>query len=140
MTLLNLRLDFLLVSVFTGPAVLGVYAVASKFAELRKSRPGVDLRPLPTVRAARSDDRGRAGPEAATESGHPHGRSDRALWIAATVLIPALYGPEFKGAITLAHIILVGLALEGVAAVITAFSTESGDRGSTPGGWRRGSR
>jgi O-antigen/teichoic acid export membrane protein len=43
------------------------------------------------------------------------------LWIAATVLIPALYGPEFKGAISPAHIILVGLALEGVAAVITAF-------------------
>jgi O-antigen/teichoic acid export membrane protein len=43
------------------------------------------------------------------------------LWIAATFLIPALYGPEFEGAITPAHIILVGLAFEGIAAVITAF-------------------
>jgi len=35
-TLMNLRLDFILLSVMTGPAVLGVYAVASKFAELVK--------------------------------------------------------------------------------------------------------
>ena len=34
MSLLNLRLDFVLLSAFAGPAVLGVYAVASKFAEL----------------------------------------------------------------------------------------------------------
>jgi hypothetical protein len=34
MSQLNLRLDFILLTVLTGPAVLGVYAVASKFAEL----------------------------------------------------------------------------------------------------------
>ena len=37
------------------------------------------------------------------------------------MLIPALYGSDFKGAITPAHIILVGLAPQGIAAVITAF-------------------
>src|ERR687885_25429 len=31
---LSLRLDFILLSALTGPAVLGVYAIASKFAEL----------------------------------------------------------------------------------------------------------
>src|SRR5207248_2439675 len=34
MSQLNLRLDFILLNVITGPALLGVYAVASKFAEL----------------------------------------------------------------------------------------------------------
>ena len=33
-TLLNLRLDFVLLDVATGPAVLGMYAIASKYAEL----------------------------------------------------------------------------------------------------------
>ena len=36
MSQLNLRLDFVILSILTGPAVLGVYAVASKFAELVK--------------------------------------------------------------------------------------------------------
>jgi O-antigen/teichoic acid export membrane protein len=36
MTLLNLRLDFMILSLMAGPAVLGVYAIASKFAELLK--------------------------------------------------------------------------------------------------------
>ena len=43
------------------------------------------------------------------------------VWLAATYLIPALYGSEFTGAITPAHIILIGLAPQGIAAVITAF-------------------
>ena len=38
-TLLNLRLDFILLNVLAGPAVLGVYAIASKFAELLKIPP-----------------------------------------------------------------------------------------------------
>ena len=35
-TQLNLRLDFVILTLLTGPAVLGVYAIASKFAELVK--------------------------------------------------------------------------------------------------------
>ena len=34
LTLLNLRLDFAILGALAGPAVLGVYAVASKYAEL----------------------------------------------------------------------------------------------------------
>ena len=41
-SLMNLRLDFIILSVMAGPAVLGVYAVASKFAELVRI-PGTSL-------------------------------------------------------------------------------------------------
>jgi O-antigen/teichoic acid export membrane protein len=121
-TLLNLRLDFLLVSVFTGPAVLGVYAVASKFAELLKVPP-LALTYVLYPRYARLDQTAAAAQarRLLPRAGILTAAAIVPLWVAATVLIPALYGPEFTGAISPAHIILVGLALEGVAAVITAF-------------------
>jgi hypothetical protein len=72
-TLLNLRLDFVLISVLTGPAVLGVYAIASKFAELLKIPPS----PAPA------------------ESGRFTAVAIVPLWFAATFVIPALYGPDF---------------------------------------------
>jgi O-antigen/teichoic acid export membrane protein len=43
------------------------------------------------------------------------------LWAAAGWLIPALYGSAFDDAVTPARIILVGLVLEGVAGVVTAY-------------------
>src|SRR5256714_906881 len=39
MYLVNLRLDFMIVDLLAGPAVLGIYAVASKFAELVRLLP-----------------------------------------------------------------------------------------------------
>jgi O-antigen/teichoic acid export membrane protein len=121
-TLLNLRLDFLLVSVFTGPAALGVYAVASKFAELLKVPP-LALTYVLYPRYARRDQTTAAAQarRLLPRAGILTAAAIVPLWIAATFLIPALYGPEFEGAITPAHIILVGLAFEGIAAVITAF-------------------
>ncbi|HEX3268914.1 MAG TPA: oligosaccharide flippase family protein [Gaiellaceae bacterium] len=121
-TLLNLRLDFLLISIFAGPAVLGVYAVASKFAELLKVPP-LALTYVLYPRYARLDQTTAAAQarRLLPRAGILTAAAIVPLWIAATFLIPALYGSEFEGAITPAHIILVGLALEGVAAVITAF-------------------
>src|SRR5207237_2560088 len=43
------------------------------------------------------------------------------LWVACGFIVPAFYGAAFDGAVTPARIILVGLALEGVAGVTTAF-------------------
>jgi O-antigen/teichoic acid export membrane protein len=43
------------------------------------------------------------------------------LWFAAGYLIPAIYGSAFNAAVGPARIIIVGLVLEGVAGVITAF-------------------
>ncbi|MFY9577997.1 MAG: polysaccharide biosynthesis C-terminal domain-containing protein [Gaiellaceae bacterium] len=121
-TLLNLRLDFILLNVLAGPAVLGVYAIASKFAELLKI-PALALTYVLYPRYARD---GHAVARAKARRLLPRAGLLTAgsivpLWFAATYLIPALYGPDFRGGIAPAHIILFGLALEGIAAVITAF-------------------
>jgi O-antigen/teichoic acid export membrane protein len=117
---LNLRLDFVLLTVLTGPAVLGVYAVASKFAELIRIV-GMALTYVfypefaknggsPAVEHARRLLRKVAGLSAGVFV---------PLWVTAGLVIPVFYGAEFDAAATLARIILLGLALEGVAGVIT---------------------
>jgi O-antigen/teichoic acid export membrane protein len=122
MTLLNLRLDFVLLSVMAGPAVLGVYAIASKFAELVKV-PGMALTYVLYPRYSRE-----GGVRAAADvrrllprAGLPLAAAIVPLWVVCGWLIPALYGQAFHGAVLPARIILVGLVLEGVAGVLTAF-------------------
>jgi O-antigen/teichoic acid export membrane protein len=118
MSLLNLRLDFVLLSVLTGPAVLGVYAVASKFAELVKV-PGMALTYVLYPRFARD---GTAAPGSARamlpKAALLTSGVVAPLW-AATFLLPVVYGDAFKGAVLPAQIILVGLMLEGVAGVVS---------------------
>ena len=122
MTQLNLRLDFIVLSVLTGPAVLGVYAIASRFAELVKIL-GLALAYVFYPKFARD------GPVKATvnvqrlipKAGALTAGSVVVLWVAAGLVIPAFYGSHFASAITPSRIILLGLPLEGVAAVITAF-------------------
>jgi O-antigen/teichoic acid export membrane protein len=43
------------------------------------------------------------------------------LWVAAGLVIPAFYGSDFSSAVTPTRIILFGLALDGVAGLITGF-------------------
>jgi O-antigen/teichoic acid export membrane protein len=121
-TQLNLRLDFVIVNVLTSPAVLGVYAIASKFAELLRI-PAVALtyvlypqyaRDGPALAAAKV--RG-----AMPKVGLLFAGAIVPLWLAAGFAIPGIYGSEFKSAVTPAQIILVGLVLTGVSGVITAY-------------------
>jgi O-antigen/teichoic acid export membrane protein len=121
-TLMNLRLDFILLSVMAGPAVLGVYAIASKFAELVKvfsmaltyvlyprfAKDGL------AVAAARARKMMRTAGLVTTIGVAP-------LWVLAPWVIPAIYGSQFRPAIVPAQIILVALALDGVGGVITGF-------------------
>ena len=122
MSLLNLRLDFILLTVMTGPAVLGVYAVASKFAELIRI-PGMALQyvfypKFATVsRAQAGENVRRVFPKVLMLSAGvvvP-------LWVAAGFVIPAFYGSAFDSAVAPTRIILFGLVLDGVAGVITGF-------------------
>jgi len=121
-TLLNLRLDFILLSLLTGPGVLGVYAIASRFAELVRI-PGMSLTYVLYPRFAR------AGRARATESarrlvvkaGLLTAATVAPLWVGAALVIPAFYGSEFEPAVLPARIILLGLVLNGVGAVVTAF-------------------
>jgi O-antigen/teichoic acid export membrane protein len=122
MTQLNLRLDYVLLTVMTGPEVLGIYAVASKFAELVRIL-GMALTYVfypkftkdgrsETIEKVR-----RLIPKAALLSA----AAIVPLWIAAGFVIPAFYGSDFDSAVTPTRIILLGLALDGVAGVIAAY-------------------
>lgn len=122
MTLLNLRLDFILLSLIAGPAVLGVYAIASKTAELLKL-PGMALTYVlypqyARVGAASAAARARAvmGRATALTAG-----AALPLVPLSAVAIPLLYGHAFKGAVLPAQIIVVGLALDGLGGVITGY-------------------
>ncbi len=121
-SLMNLRLDFILLTVLTGPAVLGVYAVASKFAELVRI-PGMSLTYVLYPRFARE---GRA--EAARnarrllpKAGLLTAAAVVPLWLAVGFVIPRIYGSEFSPAVVPARIILLGLVLDGVGSVVTGF-------------------
>jgi O-antigen/teichoic acid export membrane protein len=122
LTLLNLRLDFAILGAIAGPAVLGTYAIASKFAELLKILPMA----LTYVLYPKY-----SGETRSVAAAHARYLLPRAgilvasaavpLWVAATYLLPLIYGDRFRPAIEPAHILLIGLAAEGVAGVITAF-------------------
>jgi O-antigen/teichoic acid export membrane protein len=121
-TLMNLRLDFILLSLMAGPAVLGVYAIASKYAELVKI-PAMSLTYVLYPRFAKA---GRAKATLKAQSLLPKAALFTAamvapLWLASSFLIPAVYGADFEGAVVPAQIILLGLALTGVGAVVSAF-------------------
>lgn len=119
---LNLRLDFIVLTLLTGPAVLGVYAIASKFAELIKIV-GMALTYVLYPKYAR-DGLARATAKARAlipKTGLLTAGVAVTLWVGAGFVIPVFYGSEFEAAITPARIIVFGFALEGVAGVITAF-------------------
>jgi lipopolysaccharide/colanic/teichoic acid biosynthesis glycosyltransferase/O-antigen/teichoic acid export membrane protein len=119
--LMNLRFDFLLLGALAGPAVLGIYAIASKVAEL--------MRLVPTAinyvfypRFARLDQ--------ATATAEMRRLLPRttALTLALTpvlmvcaLALPIVYGQAFRGAIVPAEIIILGLSVEGAAAIASAY-------------------
>jgi O-antigen/teichoic acid export membrane protein len=121
-TLLNLRLDFAFLGAIAGPAVLGTYAVASKYAELLRL-PGTALTWVcyPQLAAA----------PAAEASAHARRYLRPAL---LTVLLPAvpaylltgpvmalLYGARFADAVPQARVLLAGMLLAGAAGVASAY-------------------
>jgi O-antigen/teichoic acid export membrane protein len=121
MSLLNLRLDFVLLSALTGPATLGVYAVASKFAELVRIF-GMALQYVFYPRFA--SDAAHAGERARQLMRKAALLTTAAvvpLWVAAGLVIPLFYGSAFDSAVTPTRIILLGLALDSVAGVATAY-------------------
>ena len=118
----NLRLDFLILGGLAGPSILGTYAIASKFAELLKILPMA----LTYVLYPRYANQTRSAAAAGARELLPRAAATVALaavplWLAATYLLPIVYGRAFRPAIEPAHILLFGLAAEGVAGVITAF-------------------
>jgi len=127
--LVNLRLDFLVLGALAGPATLGVYAVASKFAELMRL-PASAVNYVLYPRFARS------GPAAAGI--HARRLLPRAVILtvlaapvlaAVSVVAVPLFGDAFRPAVLPACLLLVGLAVEGAAAVSSAYLCGTGRPG-----------
>jgi O-antigen/teichoic acid export membrane protein len=137
--LVNLRLDFVILGVLAGPAVVGVYAVASKFAELMRL-PATALNYVLYPRFAR------LGEAAATAEVHRLLRRAAAgtaamspvLAAASVITLPVLYGPAFRAAVLPACILLAGLAVEGAAAVASAYLCGRGRPGANSWGMGAG--
>jgi len=122
LSLLNLRLDVAILGALAGPAVLGVYAVASKYAELLRL-PGLAMTYVLYPAFARRD------------SANAWIRTKALLFraaclnlaaavplaLAAVLVLPSLYGTAFRGAVHPAWILLGGLLGESVAGLITAY-------------------
>ncbi|NMH96642.1 polysaccharide biosynthesis C-terminal domain-containing protein [Pseudonocardia acidicola] len=137
--LVNLRLDFLVLGALAGPAVLGVYAVASKFAELMRL-PATACNYVLYPRFARSD---RAVADAEVRRLMPRAVALTAaatplLALAAAFTLPLLYGETFRGAVVPACVLLVGLAVEGAAAVASAYLWGVGRPGANSAGMAAG--
>jgi lipopolysaccharide/colanic/teichoic acid biosynthesis glycosyltransferase len=120
--LTNLRFDFVLLGALAGPAVLGIYAVASKFAELMRLAPtAINYVLYPRF--------ARLGSAQATTEGRRLLPQATALTLLMTPFVaivayvgPALlYGSAFRGAVAPAEIIIFGLSIEGAAAVSSAY-------------------
>ena len=127
--LLNARLDFAVVTALAGPGTLGVYAVASRYAELLRL-PALALNYVLYPQYARHSAASAAQAAAALR---------RAAWlpavaavpmaVAAPLVLPAVYGEAFTAAVVPAWILLGGLAGGGVSGVILAYLSGTGRPG-----------
>jgi O-antigen/teichoic acid export membrane protein len=121
LSLINLRLDVAILGALVGPGTLGVYAVASKYAELLRL-PGLAVTYVLYPRLAARDREDAARAVASLLPPALVLTALAALPLAAAVpLLPYVYGPAFAGAMLPAYILLFGLVGEGVAGLVSAY-------------------
>ena len=120
--LMNARLDFIIVAALVGPNALGIYAVASRYAELLRM-PGLAMNYVLYPRYARSPKQ-RAHREA-TRTARRVGLLPAVLAVPMALLAPAVipfaYGRGFDAAVVPAYALLAGLSVCGVSGIVTAF-------------------
>lgn len=121
LSLVNLRLDVVILGALVGPGTLGVYAVASKYAELLRL-PGLAITYVLYPRLAGRDPQESSR---AVASLLPRSFFLTVLaaipLVAAVPLLPIIYGHAFTGAVIPAYILLFGLIGEGVAGLVSAY-------------------
>jgi O-antigen/teichoic acid export membrane protein len=130
LTLLNLRLDVLILGVLTGSATVGTYAVASRYTELLRL-PSQALYWVEYPRFARAGGRA-AIARARWLLPRAVGLTSLAaapLALAAGLVIPLLFGPRFAPAVLPAQVLAVGLAAEGLNGLVTAYLFGTGRPG-----------
>jgi O-antigen/teichoic acid export membrane protein len=130
--LLNGRLDFIIVTYFVGPGALGIYAVASRTAELLRL-------PSLAINYVLYPAYARLSPSAATVQARAAIR--RTWWMpvvlavpvaaATPVVLPLVYGHSFRAAVIPTWILLVGMAGGSVYGVLSAFLSGVGRPGLT---------
>lgn len=120
--LLNARLDFAIVASIAGPTPLGIYAVASRYAELLRL-PSLAMNYVLYPAYARQD-----RDEALVSTVHALRRRAWApaavavpMAALAPVVLPAFYGSEFRPAVLPAWLLLIGLAGGGVTGILSAY-------------------
>jgi O-antigen/teichoic acid export membrane protein len=130
--LLNARLDFIIVTYLVGPAALGIYAVASRVAELLRV-PSLAINYVLYPAYAQL-----GGRDAVAQA---RAAIRRTWWVpvvlavpiaaAAPVAIPLVYGHAFRAAVVPTWIILVGLVGGSVYGILSAFLSGIGRPGMT---------
>ncbi len=122
LSLVNLRLDVGILGAIAGPAVLGVYAIASKYAELLRL-PGLAVNyVLYPIFSARNGGDARARTTALiVPSLFAPLLVAVPLAVLAAPVLPLIYGKDFHGAIVPAMILLVGLLGDVLANLISAY-------------------
>jgi O-antigen/teichoic acid export membrane protein/O-antigen ligase len=121
LSLVNLRLDVAILGALVGPGTLGIYAVASKYAELLRL-PGLAITYVLYPRLAARD---REEASRAVVALLPRAlifTMLAAIPLAVAVpLLPYVYGQAFTSAMLPAYILLFGLIGEGVAGLVSAY-------------------
>jgi lipopolysaccharide/colanic/teichoic acid biosynthesis glycosyltransferase/O-antigen/teichoic acid export membrane protein len=122
MQLLNLRFNFILLGGLAGPAALGIYAVAAKYAEFLRVLPiAANWVLYPQFARSEAAQAKKSSRGLILQAGAVTAAASIPLAVAAGLVIPALFGQVFSGAVLPARILLIGLAAEGVGGVVTAF-------------------
>lgn len=130
LSFLNLRLDFAILGVLAGPAVVGAYAVASKVAEvLRVPSLAMTYVLYPRFAAADDADALRDARALLPRAVALVAAGALPLALAAVFVLPLAYGEAFRPAVVPALILILGLSLEGAAAVATALLYGNGHPG-----------
>ena len=121
-SLLNLRLDFAILGALAGPAVLGTYAVASKYAELLRL-PGNALTWVyyPALAGMSPADAAHRARRLMLPALVGVCVAAVPLFLAAGPVMTLLYGSDFGPAAAPARVLVIGMLLGGAAGVATGF-------------------
>ena len=121
-TLLTLRLDVAILGAIAGPAILGGYAVASKYAELLRL-PGTALTWVFYPRLAKLEQNQAAGVARRMIRPALVGIVVAAVPVAllASPVMRLLYGASFGSAVTPARVLVAGMILAGASGVASAY-------------------
>lgn len=122
MTLLNLRLDFAILGAIAGPAVLGTYAVASKYAELLRL-PGTAITwvSYPRLAATTAGDAARHARRLLPPTFAGVVLAAVPLAVFSGPVMHLLYGDGFEPAIGQARVLLAGMLLGGASGVASGY-------------------